>query len=102
MISDTNLSLVIARHTSMSVRGAPFSVIARSVNDEAIYADSPSPMREGVRGRGKFTLTLFLSPQGRGDFSGDCHAEFTPSYARFFAPLRMTQSEGPAMTEGSC
>jgi len=29
---------------------------------------SSLPWREGVRGRGNFTLTLFLSHQGRGDF----------------------------------
>ena len=55
MISDTNSSLVIVRHASMSLRGAPFSVIARnasgceahlhviarSVNDEAISSEIP-------------------------------------------------------------
>jgi len=63
------------------VVGDPF-VIARSGSDEAISKSflaharnklhNPHgfslPWWEGVRGRGKFTLTLFLSHQGRGDF----------------------------------
>ena len=31
---------------------------------------------------------------------GDCHEEFTLSYTRFFAALRMTKGEGLAMTGG--
>ena len=39
-------------HPFLSLRGASFSVIARSGSDEAIYADSPSPGGRELEGGG--------------------------------------------------
>ena len=55
--------------------GGEASFLISLGTSSAISADSPGQIwREGVRGRGKFTLTLILSRRGRGDFSRDCHA----------------------------
>jgi len=93
MESQLILSLNRLWQSVVPLRGVRFLVLLGT--GSAIPRGSPGQIwREGVRRRGKFTVTLFLSHQGRGDFSEIASPEPALSVKRFFASLRMTGSEG--------
>jgi hypothetical protein len=70
MISDTSLFLslrgvvAVARHSRSKLGATDSSFHSEQAPQSLGFS---LPWREGVRGRGRFTLTLFLSRQGRGD-----------------------------------
>ena len=70
--------------TASNVKGKLEETPTRHCAEQAPQAPGFSlPWREGVRGRGKFTLTLFLSHQERGDFT--CHCNEQPIQSKFLA-----------------